>query len=154
MIFDDIKQLSRYSHIPFIEDVIRFLHREDVVYLKEPEIEIRGRDVFVRIMRYQPKPAQENKFETHRVYADVQVMLKGKEIMQIARPQDLKSTTEYDRENDYQFFAVDKNISDLVVDEGQCAVFFPGEPHRPSCRCPDYDGENLKLVFKIRMGKS
>src|SRR5689334_15305776 len=114
MIFDQVGHLSHYTHIPMIKDVVEFLGRSALVDLKDPEIEIRGRDLFVRVMRYHPKPAEQNKFETHRAYADIQVMVKGKEIMQFARPQDLKPTTEYDAKNDYRFFTVDKNISDLV----------------------------------------
>jgi YhcH/YjgK/YiaL family protein len=154
MIFDSIGQLGRYPDIPLINDVMIFLTRPDLHELKEPEIAIRGRELFVRVMRYHAKPAEQNRFETHRVYADVQVMLKGKEIMQTARPEDLSATTEYDQQNDYQFFKADQNISQLVVNPGEFVVFFPGDPHRPSCLAPDYDGENLKLVFKIRMGKA
>ncbi len=153
MIFDQVGHLRQYSHIPMIDDVVDFLDRSALLDGKDPEIEIRGRDLFVRIMRYQPQPAEQNIFETHRVYADIQVMVKGKEIMQCARPQDLTPATEYDPKGDFRFFTVDKNFSDLVVNAGEFVVFFPGEPHRPSCRCHDYDGENLKLVFKIRMGK-
>jgi biofilm protein TabA len=151
MIFDQVGHLHQYSHIPWIEDVVGFLSRSALMDLKDPEVAIRGRDLFVRIMRYQPKPAEQNKFETHRQYADIQVMVKGKEIMQFARPQDLVPLTEYDANNDYRFFTVDKNVSDLVVNAGEFVVFFPGEPHRPSCRCNDYGGENLKFVFKVRM---
>jgi YhcH/YjgK/YiaL family protein len=151
MIFDQVGHLKQYAHIPWIEDVVAFLNRGALMELKEPEIEIRGRDLFVRVMRYQPKPAEQNKFETHRQYADIQVMVKGREIMQYARPQDLVPTTEYDSKGDYRFFTVDKNISELVVNAGEFVVFFPGEPHRPSCLYRDGDGENLKLVFKVRM---
>ena len=154
MIFDQLSELGRYSHIPFLEDVRQFLGRPDLLELTEPEIPVRDRDVFVRVIRYHPKPADQNKFETHRVHADIQVILKGKEIMQTARTQDLKPATDYDNSNDYQFFTVDKDISDLVVNAGDFVVFFPGEGHRPSCLCDDYAGENLKLVFKIRMGEA
>jgi len=154
MIFDQVSHLERYSNIPMIKEIGQFLGRPDLHDLQEPEIEINGRDLFVRVMRYHPKPAAQNKFEIHCVYADVQVVLKGKEIMQCARTPDLKPITEYDSNNDYQFFTVDGNISDLVVHSGEFVVFFPGEPHRPSCLCADVSGENLKLVFKIRMGQA
>jgi biofilm protein TabA len=154
MIFDSVDHLSRYGSIPYLDDVIAFLKRPDVLRITDPEVEIKRRDLFVRIMRYHPKSAQENKFETHRVYADVQVLLYGKEIMEFAPQEDLEATTAYDTKGDYQFYNVERNIGAIVVNKGEFMVFFPGEAHRPSCLCPDYDGENLKLVFKIRMGKA
>ncbi len=150
MIFDEVKALSAYKIIPHIDHVLKFLQKPD---LSKPEIELRGRDLFVRVMKYSPKPAEQNKFETHQVYADIQVLLKGREIMQYARTQDLKISTDYDAKNDYQFFSVENNISDLFVHAGQFVIFLPGEAHRPSCQPPDYKGENLKLVFKVRMGQ-
>lgn len=151
MILDDIGNLIRYPQVPHIDDVLRFLKRPDLLTLTSPEIEITGRDLFVRIMRYAPKPADQNKFEIHRIHADIQVLLKGREIMQYVPAWDLQSLTEYDSVNDYQFFKADKNVSELMVCEKQFAIFLPGEPHRPSCQPDDYIGENLKLVFKVKM---
>lgn len=150
MIFDHLGHLNRYS-IPYLVYVQEFLSRGDLYTLTEPEIELCGRDVFVRIMRYVPKHASHNKFETHRTYADIQVVLQGRELMQVAPSEELKVLTEYDSQKDYQFFTVERNISDLVVDYDHFTVFFPGEAHRPSCLVEEGDGEVLKLVFKIRV---
>lgn len=150
MIFDHVEHIDRYS-IPYIEYVKEFLSRGDIYQLTQPEIELRGRDVFVRIMRYVPKSAVLNKFETHRTYADIQVVLQGRELMQVAPSEDLRPLTEYDVDKDYQFFEAKKSISDLVVDYDHFAVFFPGEAHRPSCLVDEADGEVLKFVFKIRV---
>ena len=150
MIFDHIGHLNRYN-IPYLDYVREFLSRKGLYTFTVPEIELRGRDVFVRIMRYVPKHASQNKFETHRSYADIQVVLQGRELMQVAPSGELKVLTEYDTQNDYQFFTVDGHISDLIVDSDHFTVFFPGEAHRPSCLVKEGDGEVLKLVFKIRV---
>ena len=148
MILDHVKNLAQYRIIPYIDDVVEFLMQPD---LSRPEIELRGRDLFVRIMRYIPQPASQNKFETHQIYADIQVLIQGRELMQYARYQDLKALTEYDVKNDYRFYMAEKDVSGLDVHAGEFVVFFPGEAHRPSCQPPDYAKENLKLVFKVRM---
>lgn len=153
MIFDEISNIHRYT-LPHLADVKNFLDRTDLLGLSQPEIELRGRDLFVRVMRYQPKPASQNKFETHRVYADIQVVLEGREIMQVAPVGELQPTIEYDSKNDYQFYKVERNISDVLVAKNNFAVFFPGEPHRPSCLVDPGDGDVFKLVFKVRMGNS
>ena len=46
----------------------------------------------------------ENRFEIHRIYADVQYVVSGTEIMQTARMKDLTPLTEYDPKGDYHFF--------------------------------------------------
>ena len=152
MIFDETNNLHRYA-IPYADDVKKFLDRADLITLTQPEIELRGRDLFVRLMRYLPKPSDQNKFETHRCYADIQVIIQGREIMQVAPTAELQPSTDYDAANDYQFFNVNRNISDVIVNENSFAIFFPGEAHRPSCLVAEGDTQVFKLVFKVRMSK-
>lgn len=150
MIVDKVEHIGRYT-FPFAHDIKAFLNRSDLSGLSSPEMEIQGRDLFVRIMRYIPKPAGENKFEAHQIYADVQVILSGREIMQVAPGAFLKPVTEYERDKDYQFFQVQESITDLLVTAKTFVVFFPGEVHRPSCLVAPGDNEVFKLVFKVRM---
>jgi YhcH/YjgK/YiaL family protein len=150
VIYDITPHIHRYT-FPYIDDVRAFLNRKDLFSLKQPEMEIRGRDLFVRIMRYQPKPVAENKFETHKAYADIQVVLEGRELMQVVSNNELQPLTEYHTENDYQFYKAERNISSLIVERNAFVVFFPGEAHRPSCLAEKDDGEVFKLVFKVRI---
>lgn len=151
MIYDITSHIHRYP-IPYLEDIRAFLNRKDLFSLDQPEMDIRGRDLFVRIMRYVPKPAAENKFETHKVYADIQVVLEGREMMQVVPNNELQPLTEYHAENDYQFYRAERNISSLIVERNTFVVFFPGEAHRPSCLVDKNDGEVYKMVFKVRIG--
>ncbi|MDE2223520.1 MAG: YhcH/YjgK/YiaL family protein [Candidatus Omnitrophica bacterium] len=150
MIFDTIDRLSRYK-IPQLEEILKFINNYDCANLIDGETEIKGRQLFVRIMSYEPKPAAENRFETHRNYMDVQYVISGAELMQTARPEDLKALTEYDEKGDYQFFQADGPVSGQVVKAGEFAVFYPLEPHRPSCRYEGHRGAVKKLIFKVRM---
>ncbi|MBL8012508.1 MAG: YhcH/YjgK/YiaL family protein [Candidatus Omnitrophica bacterium] len=153
MIFDKIQHIQNYS-ILYGPDIQSFLNRQDLHQLKDPEVEIRGRELFVRIMRYRPKVASENKFETHRIYADVQVVITGREIMQVAPNVSLVPSIPYNQDNDYQFYnSPARDVTDLIVTQQTFVVFYPGEPHRPSCLVSAQDGEVFKLVFKVRMDK-
>lgn len=150
MITDNIDQLKRYA-VPKTESILKFIADHDCFNLPDGEIEIEGRQLFVRIMSYVPKLSQENRFETHREYADLQYVVSGAEIMQTARLKDLTPSTEYDNKGDYQFFKVSGGISDLIVQAGEFAVFYPNQPHRPSCFYEGYNGRVKKLVFKIKI---
>ncbi|MBF0484879.1 MAG: YhcH/YjgK/YiaL family protein [Candidatus Omnitrophica bacterium] len=149
MILDDINFLRQY-HLPMTEQILSFLKKNNPLDFTVKEIEIQGRDLFVRPSEYLTKAPSELRFETHRIYADVQYVVQGVEMMQLAK-NNLSSLTDYDTTGDCQFFQASGVVSDIVVSQGQFIVFFPGEAHRPCCY---YDGNPAsvkKLVFKIRM---
>ena len=150
MIFDRLNNLSKYSVIPNLDSVLGFLKKNDVMALAEGDIEINGRDVYVKVLNYHPKTEQENSFETHRRYMDVQVVVHGREKMQVVDAQELSPTMNYDEKNDYQFFSANRNISDIVVGEKEFIVFFPGEAHKPGCLYCQSKDPVRKLVFKIK----
>ncbi|NLE65635.1 MAG: DUF386 family protein, partial [Elusimicrobia bacterium] len=65
----------------------------------------------------------------------------------------LADPTEYDEMKDCQFFSARANISSFLVREGEFAVFFSGESHRPMCAASQGPASVQKLVFKIRIKK-
>lgn len=150
MIIDNIKNLIRYD-LPHKDAIIDFLRSQDLVSISDGEHDILGRDLFVRVMSYEPKPAVENKFEAHRIYADLQLVVVGCELMQTAAADQLVPVTEYDQVKEYQFFQANGFINDLVIRSNEFAIFFPGEAHRPSCQYLDQKIKVKKLVFKIKV---
>jgi YhcH/YjgK/YiaL family protein len=150
MIYDTLDKIDKYANIPNLPDILRFIRNNDGLKLSEGDIEIKGKDLYVKVLRYFPKPARENKFETHRVYADVQVILEGIEKMQVTAPNNLKKVTEYQAEGDFQFFSAENDISDIVIKEKEFMVFFPGDAHKPGCFYKELTEPVLKLVFKTR----
>lgn len=111
--------------------------------------------MFVKILRYDPKPAAEIDFEIHKIYADVQMVFRGVEKMQIVGADNLSKITEYEKEKDSQYFSAKNEISDIIVRENEFIVFSPGDAHKPGCRYKDLSEPILKLVFKTRAaGKS
>ncbi|MBF0510714.1 MAG: YhcH/YjgK/YiaL family protein [Candidatus Omnitrophica bacterium] len=152
MIIDTIDNLNRYA-IPHLKAIVQFIEEHDCALLPEGEIEINARELFVRVMNYVPKNAVENRFETHQVYADLQYMVQGMEIMQTTRIKNLIPLTEYDDPGDSRFYKLFDNaaFTDLVMAPGEFAIFFPHEPHRPACLYEGYQGLVKKLIFKIKL---
>jgi YhcH/YjgK/YiaL family protein len=70
MIFDRIDNLSHYD-VPHKADILTFLKANYPGALPVGEIEINGRELFVRPSEYETKKPEEGKFEAHRVYADL-----------------------------------------------------------------------------------
>ena len=148
MIIDQITNILRYD-FPFRLEIERFLAATDPVRVTSPEHVILGRQLFVRSMQYRTKDPREGKFETHRLYMDLQYVVKGSEIMETAPADVLQPLTDYDPKGDYHFFTAGRDISRHLIRAGEFAVFFPGEAHRPCCSPAEGPNEVTKLVFKI-----
>jgi len=151
MILDYFENNGRYPQIPFLTEIRRFAVERDCTQIPDGEIEILGRDLFVRVARYPTGPAAEKKFEAHRVYADLQYVVSGQEIMEYSIAPGPRPAASYDTPGDIQFFEDVRGSTPLLVPAGQFTVFFPGELHKPGCHVGDAQGMVKKLVFKIRM---
>lgn len=154
MIFDRLENLAKFACIPRVEAIVGFISSMDVYSLQPGSVPIQGDDLFVKVLEYAPKPAAENNFETHKYYADVQVIFRGIEQMQITGPDNLSPVGPYDAEQDFQFFNAQKDISNIIIKEKEFLVFSPGEVHKPGCYYRDQEGPVLKLVFKTKMSES
>ena len=107
------------------------------------------RGVFVNVMEYEPKSAEDAVFETHELYADLQLILSGEEYMGYAALDDLSQKSEYDGEKDIALWTGKAAL--LPLRAGEFAMFYPGEPHAPSLK--KSAGKVKKAVFKIRYEK-
>lgn len=150
MIYDSLDNLKNYISIPFLKDIVEFIDKTDILSLSKGDIQIKGDDLYVKVLKYKPQEASKNYFETHRDYIDVQIVFKGVELMQVVQPEHLTETDEFKLEGDFVFYKATENISDLVVANNEFAVFFAGEPHKPGCMYKNNDCDILKLVFKVR----
>lgn len=83
-------------------------------------------------MAYQTKPRLEGFFETHRKYIDVQVMVAGDEVMEVAPAAQLGITQAYDEAKDLAKHADADAASVLRVRMGDVAVFWPEDAHMPA----------------------
>ena len=150
MIFDSIENLGKYACIPHLDSILNFIRNTDISKLPVGDIEIKGKDLFVKVLRYAPKDSSENFFETHSNYTDVQMIYEGLEAMHIVAPIHLTKTDEFKMKGDFTFYKATENISEFVVGKDEFTVFFPGEPHKPGCLYKSIKNPVLKLVFKVR----
>jgi len=149
MIHDRIEHLSRYA-LPGGNDILAFLRENPALSLPLMEREIKGRELFVRPAQYTSRLPEEGRFETHRLYMDVQYVLSGAERMQSAPPDTLTPATDEDPVNDVRFFGGGSAITDVIVRSGEFVVYFPGEAHRPMCQRGLGPETVRKLVFKVK----
>ncbi len=153
MISDWFKNIARYAGIPHVREIEKFIASRDCSRVPNGEIEILGRDLFVRVAEYETGAPDQKQFEAHTVYADLQLMVTGREIMEVSVERSPRPVTAYNEGEDIRFFEEPPEISSALVSAGQFTVFFPGELHKPGCHAGGSPEKVKKMVFKIRMPK-
>ena len=66
MIYDSLSNLNRYGNIKYVNEIRSFLQLNNVFDLPHGDIEIKGEELFVKVLKYSPKDSSKNFFETHK----------------------------------------------------------------------------------------
>ena len=148
MITDSFENLTLYKgSIPYAEDIYNFIKNNDLNSLTLGRHDI-TENVYVNILEYQP--GNPDKYEAHRKYADLQVVITGKEKMKTALlPKNLPNE-EYNDDGDYILF--EKCEKGFAEFEAVCGMFYyyaPQDAHMPGIKV--CDGKTKKAVFKIKI---
>lgn len=126
-----------------------FLKSTDLDGIRIGKYPVKGDTVFAIVSEYVPKPIDECRFETHQRYIDLQYVISGKEQMGVARAESASPLTDYDQDNDIQFFTCSDDKADYrEAKPDNFFVFMPEDAHRPSIRL-DENGKVKKVVIKI-----
>jgi biofilm protein TabA len=109
-----------------------------------------GDEVYYMIQHYATKPADTSRFESHRKYIDIQVLLAGEEILGSAPTAGLELVTPYDEARDIMFHRAEKVTTWTHLEPGIFCLLFPDDAHLPGCQVDQPMGVH-KVVFKIRV---
>jgi len=148
MIADNLSNWRRYEALAHLKPAFEFLEGQTEVCLGSGRIEIDGDRLFALVQAYTPGPAAEGRFETHRRYADIQFVSRGREMIGCAPADQLEVESPYDPEKDVAFYALPKTFSQLALSDGCFAVFYPEDAHMPGRRL-DSDDQVCKIVVKV-----
>ncbi len=132
------------------EKAFKFLKSNDLSKLELKRYDIDGDNLFATVSEYPSKNEETAKFEAHRKYIDIQYVIIGREIMNIAPIKTVKEVlTPYDATKDIEFITVDK-IVNYKATPANFFIFFPGDAHRPGLK----DGVSSsvrKVVIKVKV---
>ncbi len=106
---------------------------------------------YAMVADYETTPGEGKKFEAHRRFIDIQLLVTGEEIIDVA-PLELEGiplATPYDDENDIAFYGDPPRWSSLAMAPGLFAVFYPDDAHRPGNALPSGPKPVRKAVVKI-----
>lgn len=142
--------VSYFKHKERWIKAFKFLISNDLTKLELKRYDIDGDNLFATVNEYQSKNEESVKFEAHRKYIDIQYVINGKEIMNIAP---IKTASEvlnqYDETKDIEFVSI-SNIVNYKANPFGYFIFFPSDAHRPGLK----DGSNSavrKIVIKVKV---
>lgn len=103
---------------------------------------------YVNIETYETKLRKDCRFESHRKYIDVQIIISGQELISVAKPEELKICEKYSEEKDIVFYENNINCVDFIIKYGEFLILDPSQAHMP-CICIDKKSIVRKAVIKI-----
>ena len=87
-------------------------------------------------------------FESHKQYIDVQYILEGEEIIEVASINDLPIDEKYNQDIDLLKYKSTSNSSIIKLRKGDVAVFFPEDAHMPCVKLKNMV-KVIKTVVKV-----
>lgn len=148
MIYDRFENLDLYcqpgSRLHRALEVARDVART----VADGRMDVDGDRLYASVATYETGSREERRFEAHRRYVDVQVLLEGEEVIDVSLDQDLPALEAYDEKRDVMFMEPPRQVASLAMRPGYFAVFYPHDIHRPGCHL----GEKRrvrKIVMKV-----
>lgn len=151
MIFDRLNNAEQYFLLGNkLQKGFEFLINSDLENLEDGRYEIMGDEIFANVQSLKTKPTQEQKWEVHRDYIDIQYVIKGREKMGYGILEDFKKITiPYDKEKDVEFLDGEK-YNYVKVNQGDFVVFYPNDVHAPMLAY-DNSEDIKKVIVKVKI---
>ncbi len=150
MIYDKIDNLEIYAGIS--EDI-----RLGLEWLRgvNSDIEIGVYELSPRVKaivsEFTTKEVNENGYEAHRDYIDIQYLISGQEKICCLPLEYLKETKAYNKDIDAAFYReADVKRQEMIIGNGYFAIFFPQYGHMP-CLCVNELVPAKKIVVKVKV---
>ena len=125
-----------------------FLKRTDLADLPVGWIEL-GEGVKASVQRYTSFKWDDNRFETHEKYFDVQYVIEGMEYCGVCSRDGLGPVAvPYDDGNDITFYEEPEHYGKVFLEAGDFIVLAPEDAHKPRCACREQIPIK-KIVVKV-----
>lgn len=107
--------------------------------------------LYINVQEYMTKDLSECKFESHKKYVDIQMMINGLEAIETSDIDKLELETSYDEDKDVMFWKQKPNQMRTVISNGSYVILYPQNAHMP-CIAIDKPIKVKKLVAKVLIG--
>ena len=110
-------------------------------------------DIFAIEQSYYTKKLADSLFESHVKYVDMQFLVLGSEIIEVAHIDTLEIESEYNKEDDYSLYKVTPDSSNITMKKGDLSLFFPEDGHMPGIRINSKSQKVFKTVVKVPVSR-
>ncbi|KFZ38907.1 hypothetical protein HR45_00435 [Shewanella mangrovi] len=153
MILDSLANRHLYSNLhPRLKLALEFVATTDFSQLAKGVHKVDGDKLLAIINEYETKPQDQEMFEVHRRYADVQYVISGHEEFGYLPFHGQDADIAYDSERDFAKFDYEKHQHQagfMPLNPGVFAIFFPGDMHMAATL--DTPVAVRKVVMKVQL---
>ena len=110
-------------------------------------------DIFAIEQSYNTHQLEGSLFESHVKYVDMQFLVSGSEIIEVAHIDTLEIESEYNKEDDYSLYKVTPDSSNIAMKKGDLSLFFPEDGHMPGIRINSKSQKVFKTVVKVPVSR-
>ena len=108
--------------------------------------------VYVNIEEYDSKYIKDARFESHKNYIDVQIVLEGAEELYYTDIKGLTVEVPYSEDRDIMFYKDDVSSSDnILLDGSNFIILSPDDAHAPQVCVNNQPQKVKKMVIKIKV---
>jgi YhcH/YjgK/YiaL family protein len=153
MIHDALANAARYAPLhPRFAAAFAWCGEPTNLAKADGRYALQGDQLFVIVETGPTMPALRKRFESHRRYIDIQVNLKGPEVMEWMPKASLAVFEDFKPDNDICFYQQPVDVpTRLLVQPRQFAIFWPEDAHKPCCNPGEASVPYRKLVFKVAL---
>ncbi|TRZ83104.1 MAG: DUF386 domain-containing protein [Sediminibacterium sp.] len=150
MVIDKLSEINKYTSLhPRFAKAIDYIVTNNLLIAEPGTVLVDGEDIKAIIIEGNCVSKEESLegFECHNTYIDIQIVLKGKEIVGWrSRKNSREPKGEYSEEKDVLFYA-DAPTLFFDLQAGMFSIYFPEDVHAPMIG----EGPIKKLVMKVRV---
>lgn len=145
---DAIEFASQYEkNRELWEKLFAYLAETDLNSLQAGKIELVPGRLWINVLEYTPKDAENTKIESHKKFIDLQYTFVGNEIMGVAGK--VEPIDDYDPVKDRTFYTTDEPITYSKATPEVFFLYFPKDMHQPSVKGEGEPVPSRKIVGKI-----
>lgn len=151
MIFDNMKNYELYCgcHKNFKKG-FEFIEKAIAENLPVGKYEIDGKELYASVQEYNSKLPQDGKFEGHQNYIDIQYVVWGVEVIEVADISKAVSKAPYNPEKDVEFYEDINLAHKCIIEAGEYGIFFDHDIHKPGLAFNE-SAPVKKIVVKVKI---
>lgn len=149
---DAVEFATQYKlNRPLWDKLFKYLAETDSKTLAPGKIVLEEGRLWINVLEYTPKGADDTKIESHENFIDLQYTYEGNELMGVAHH--VTPVNEYDPVKDRTNYSTDEPIDYSVAGPDRFFLYFPKDMHQPSVKGEGDAVVSRKLVGKIEYAK-